>query len=451
MYSKLSTYNKQPKEHWNIRNHEIDSIAIHCTAGNINSTARQLVDYFYNLDRDASCNYVIGGDGSIGGCVEEQNRSWCTSNKACDMRSITIEVATENIEPFIASDKALTALQDLLVDICYRYNITLKWSYDKNERINNLNGVNMKCHRDYKAKSCPGNFLYNLEEMMADIVNKKVEELRLQNKEEVTMPDTNNIPVGSTTKIQGTSVIEQDIMEEVLKGKISDEYIDILKYYYEAEQAYGLRADLLIAQSILETGWFKFGGYVKPEWNNFAGIGITDTNAAVNKAIFDTPQDGVIAQFQHMFAYVYNTGDPESMYPDWKLIDPRFKLVSRGCAPYVEWLGSQENPNHVGWATGKNYGGRILNIYSDLLTDATIKLSQKNVEDLSKKLDVPDYIVQINPTKIYKYATASLDKIIGVVERSKQVILEEQDGFGMLEDGSWIQLCFTTYLKDIDN
>ena len=451
MYSKLSTYNKQPKEHWNNRNHEIDSIVIHCTAGNINSTAKQLVDYFYNLERDASCNYVIGGDGSIGGCVAEENRSWCTSNKACDMRSITIEVATENIEPYIASDKALTALQDLLVDICYRYNITLKWSYDKNERVNNLNGVNMKCHRDYKAKSCPGNFLYNLEEMMADIVNKKVEELRLKNKEEVTMPDTNNIPIGSTTKIQGTSVIEQDIMKEVLKGKISDEYIDILKYYYEAEQAYGLRADLLIAQSILETGWFKFGGYVKPEWNNFAGIGITDTNAAVNKAIFDTPKDGVVAQFQHMFAYVFSTGDPDSIYPDWKLIDPRFKLVSRGCAPYVEWLGAQENPNGKGWATGKNYGGRILNIYSDLLTDATIKLSQKNVEDLSKKLDVPDYVVQINPTKIYKYATASLDKIIGVVERSKQVILEEQDGFGMLEDGSWIQLCFTTYLKDIDN
>ena len=68
-YSKLSTYNKQSDKYTAGREVPIDGIAIHCTAGNINSTAKQLVDYFYNIDRDASCNYVIGGDGSIGGVL----------------------------------------------------------------------------------------------------------------------------------------------------------------------------------------------------------------------------------------------------------------------------------------------------------------------------------------------------------------------------------------------
>ena len=41
-------------------------------------------------------------------------------------------------------------------------------------------------------------------------------------------------------------------------------------------------------------------------------------------------------------------------------IDPRFKYVVRGCAPYVEWLGIRENPQGKGWAAGAGYGEKIL-------------------------------------------------------------------------------------------
>jgi hypothetical protein len=160
-----------------------------------------------------------------------------------------------------------------------------------------------------------------------------------------------------------------------------------------------------------------------------------------------------------MFAYVYNTGDPESMYPDWKLIDPRFKLVSRGCAPYVEWLGQKENPSGKGWATGKDYGYKILKVYADLL-DLTYdyKVQEKideelapttEIEDLSLRIDTPDAIYQINPTKVYKFA--SPDDIvhpIGVVNRSRVTIIEEQNGYGLLKDGGWIYLGFATYIGD---
>ena len=42
------------------------------------------------------------------------------------------------------------------------------------------------------------------------------------------------------------------------------------------------------------------------------------------------------------------------------LVDPRFSYVSKGSAPYVEYLGVQENPNGTGWATARNSGYDII-------------------------------------------------------------------------------------------
>ena len=70
--SSLSTYTKISPNKNIPRNHVIDTITIHCTAGNKNNTAKQIVDFFANSERQASCNYVVGGDGSIGISVEER-------------------------------------------------------------------------------------------------------------------------------------------------------------------------------------------------------------------------------------------------------------------------------------------------------------------------------------------------------------------------------------------
>ena len=48
------------------------------------------------------------------------------------------------------------------------------------------------------------------------------------------------------------------------------------------------------------------------------------------------------------------------------LVDTRFDMVTRGSAPYVEWLGQQENPNGGGWAAGSNYGEKLRKLLSDL-------------------------------------------------------------------------------------
>lgn len=108
--------------------------------------------------------------------VDEANRSWCTSSNSNDQRAITIEVASDNVEPYAFTPAAYETLTKLVVDICQRNNIKkLVWSTDKNARINHLNGCNLTVHRDYANKSCPGNWMYGKMAEFAAEVNKRLE------------------------------------------------------------------------------------------------------------------------------------------------------------------------------------------------------------------------------------------------------------------------------------
>lgn len=171
--SKLASYTKISPNKTSPRNHAIDTITIHCTAGNKDNTARQIVDYFSTTTRGASCNYAVGGDGSIALGVEEKDRSWCTSSGANDHRAITIEVCS-NIAGTEVNDKAYAALITLLVDICQRNGIKqLLWKADKS-LIGQVGKQNMTVHRWFANKSCPGAYLYERHGAIAAEVNKRL-------------------------------------------------------------------------------------------------------------------------------------------------------------------------------------------------------------------------------------------------------------------------------------
>lgn len=155
------------------RTHSIDTVTIHCVVGQV--TVERLGEVFAPTSRQASSNYGIGLDGKIGMYVEEKDRSWCSSNAANDHRAITIEVASDTTHPYAVTDKAYAALIDLLTDICKRNGIKeLKWSTNKSDRINHINGCNMTVHRDFAAKACPGEYLYSRHGQIADEVNKRL-------------------------------------------------------------------------------------------------------------------------------------------------------------------------------------------------------------------------------------------------------------------------------------
>ena len=128
--------------------------------------------------------------------------------------------------------------------------------------------------------------------------------------------------------------------------------------FYEEATAEGVRAEVAFSQCMKETGFLKYGGDVLPNQYNFAGIGAT---GAVHGASFSNVRMGVRAQIQHLKAYgsISPLTNP--------CVDPRFNLVKRGSAQYVEWLGIKENPNGYGWATSKNYGHDIVSMVNVLL------------------------------------------------------------------------------------
>lgn len=172
--SSLVNYTKISPNRTSPRNHAIDTITIHCMAGNL--SIETCGNVFAPSSKKASSNYGIGSDGRIALYVEEKDRSWCSSNATNDNRAVTIEVANDGGAPdWHVSDKAMASLINLVTDICKRNNIKkLIWSTNKSNRVNHINGCNMTVHRDFAAKSCPGNYLYNKHSYIAKQVNKKL-------------------------------------------------------------------------------------------------------------------------------------------------------------------------------------------------------------------------------------------------------------------------------------
>ena len=202
------------------RNHAIDTITIHCTAGQC--TVESLGNLFSTAGRNASSNYGVGKDGRIGMYVEEKGRSWCSSNAENDHRAVTIEVSSDPDEPCAVTDKAYAAMLDLVTDICKRNGIkNLVWSNNKNERVNHLNGCNMTVHRDYAAKSCPGTYLYSRMGRIADEVNG-----RLKNNTTSATATTPTQVKTAIKKLVDKGVINTPDYWEKNYGKI--EYLDIL-------------------------------------------------------------------------------------------------------------------------------------------------------------------------------------------------------------------------------
>ncbi len=160
------------------------------------------------------------------------------------------------------------------------------------------------------------------------------------------------------TRIAEKTVATVEQMRDYIKAKnpaVEQSVIDMIPLYLSEGAAEGIRGDIAFAQSCLETGNFTFkGSAVTLDQNNFCGMGVTRRGMKGNS--FDTPQDGIRAQIQHLKAYA----NAEPLVNP--VIDPRFRYVSRGCAPYVEWLGIQENPQGRGWANGAGYGKKILAI-----------------------------------------------------------------------------------------
>ncbi|MCA1056487.1 N-acetylmuramoyl-L-alanine amidase [Rossellomorea aquimaris] len=171
--------------------------------------------------------------------------------------------------------------------------------------------------------------------------------------------------------------------ESLLYGAQLDEFVRSINPsapllgddYIKFGSEYGIRGDIAFCQAIHETDFFRFTGQVRPSQNNFAGIGTT--GPGVDGASFKTPEDGVLAHIQHLYAYASKEKAPSS----YSVIDPRFSLVSRGSAKNWTDLNGK-------WAVpGTTYGQSILSVYGRNLKHALQQL-EKQQKDIQGALDL---------------------------------------------------------------
>lgn len=168
----------------------------------------------------------------------------------------------------------------------------------------------------------------------------------------------------SNPTILGTPVATEEQCVKYLLSvnphpKINGKPQELVRSYYREGVVNGVRPDIAFAQALHETGFFRYGGSVKPSQNNFCGLG--SVSASAGGAKFDDLQTGVKAHIQHIMAY------STTRQPFGEIVDPRYNVVMKtshfGTARYWTDLNGK-------WAVpGHGYGEKILAIYNNILLD----------------------------------------------------------------------------------
>ncbi|MCM1120095.1 MAG: N-acetylmuramoyl-L-alanine amidase [bacterium] len=252
--------------------------------------------------------------------------------------------------------------------------------------------------------------------------------------------------ISDMTKITGKAETTAEQMAVYIKGKnasVAQSVLDMIPLYLSEGEGENIRGDIAFAQSCLETGNFAFGGSaVELAQNNFCGMGVTAKGEKGDS--FGTPQLGIRAQIQHLKAYA-NTSKLKK-----DCVDPRFSLVSRGCAPYVEYLGIQENPKGKGWAAGAGYGDKILKILHAIKGTSsgqengdTKDNSLKNDGRISYLITTTCDVLNVRSGPGTNYPVVSqISEPAG--KKNRYTIAEERSGWGRLKSGAgWISLAYT--------
>ena len=244
----------------------------------------------------------------------------------------------------------------------------------------------------------------------------------------------------SLTAIMGKAKATAGQMASYLKKKnpsVPQSVLDMIPLYISEGEAEGVRGDIAFAQSCLETGNFTFSGSaVTLSQNNFCGLGVTQRGKT--GLSFESPQLGIRAQVQHLKAYA-STDKLRN-----ERIDPRFRYVTRGCAPYTEWLGQKENPQGKGWAAGEKYGEKILSILKAIVSEGKVQFMESLTlsAPYMVRVSIPDLNIRRGPGTSYP----KTGKFTGV---GVFTVVEEKDGWGLLKAyaekrNGWISLAFTT-------
>jgi N-acetylmuramoyl-L-alanine amidase len=282
------------------------------------------------------------------------------------------------------------------------------------------------------------------------------------------------------TPIMGTSILSAEQMVTfLLKNNPQPKLngmnpLEFCKLYIEEGNSEGIRGDIAFCQSIHETGFFSFQGIVLPDQCNYSGIGATNpilshvviendtledlakkyyTKVDLIKTLnnlqsdeliigvvlqlppplgkgnwFDNQRTGIKAQIQHLKCY--SSTEPLKQ----ECVDPRFNLVTRGIAPYINDLGgkwaspgyepSKYSSFEEAYKNKATYGQMIMSVYDRMV-------STEVDEDLIKSLQL---VVEVPSEKPVEIVDNNNNELINLQTKLNNVTQELEDLKSNIDD-----------------
>lgn len=228
--SPLVSYTKLSPNNSGVRTHSIDRITPHCVVGQCSVEA--LGALFAQSSRQASSNYGIGVDGRVGMYVPESSRSWCSggnlnvngqTGSQNDQRAVTIECASDASYPYAFNNTVYNKLIELCVDICRRNGKKkLLWISDKYKACAYQpadDEMVLSLHRWFATKSCPGEWLV---QRMDDLANKVTKQLGGST---APVSNGNDTPATPPAKVGNTCVVTLPVLQRGSRGS----YVKVLQ------------------------------------------------------------------------------------------------------------------------------------------------------------------------------------------------------------------------------
>lgn len=157
-FSKLVDYVDISPNRNSPRNAPVCYIIPHCFVGQVK--VKDACDWFKLLSAECSCNYYTSVEALIGGVVDENDRSWCTSSSWADNRGIAVELASNKVYPYTVKEEVWQKFVKLCIDICKRYGKKkLLWIPEKDKALAYKpkdDEMVILVHRWFANKECPG-------------------------------------------------------------------------------------------------------------------------------------------------------------------------------------------------------------------------------------------------------------------------------------------------------
>jgi len=274
--------------------YSIDSIVLHTMVGWIAGADAR----FKNSSSIVSAHYGVRMyDVPVWQWVSENDVAYHAGNWIVNLTSIGIEHEDAGKYNDPRPDILYQTSGKLVAEIAARYHIPI---------VRGTGGPGIYDHRDVSDKptACPDS-----------LDTDRIIQIALN----IGVPAPSPVPTVTGVPVLGDSTLRFRKVVENLYAVNPDAPLAAVDAY-EAFADKGLRAELMLAQAIHETDWFRFTGRAKADWHNPCGLGVGSNSGAVD-CHFPTWEAGVRAHMGHNFAYFLPVGSPH--VPGFCDQDPR--------------------------------------------------------------------------------------------------------------------------------